>query len=131
MVSYSVGVSPTTYLFIESAGFTEVVNRYFAGDEQYAEFQVQLADQPDKGNVIPGATPLRKLRWADRRRGAGKRGGLRVIYLHIEELRVIYLIDVYGKDEADDLTSTEKKELQALARTLRDELKKRREMGNL
>jgi len=117
----------STHLFIEAIGFTSVVKEYFRTDEEYAEFQSHLGDQPDKGKVMTGAAPLRKLRWADRRRGAGKRGGLRVIYLHIPELRVIYLIDVYGKDEADDLTASEKRELQALAKQLQDELKKRYE----
>ena len=54
-----------------------------------------------------------------------------MIYLHIPELRVLYLLDVYGKDEADDLTSVEKRELQALAKDLQDELKKRQEQGKL
>ncbi len=34
------------------------------------------------GDVIQGAGDLRKLRWADKRRGKGKRGGLRVIYFY-------------------------------------------------
>jgi hypothetical protein len=119
------------HLFIEAAGFTSVVKHYFGGDEEYADFQTELGDQPDKGSVIPGAAPLRKLRWADRRRGTGKRGGLRIIYLHIPELRVLFLIDVYGKDESDDLTAAEKKDLKALAKELQDELKKRHEKGKL
>jgi hypothetical protein len=99
MVSYSVGVSLTAaYLFIESADFSSSVKHYFGTDEEYANFQAQLAEQPDEGSAITGAAPLRKLRWTDRRRGAGKRGGLRVIYLHIPDLRVLYLIDVYGEE---------------------------------
>jgi hypothetical protein len=35
---------------------------------------------PDAGDVIEGTGGLRKLRFADLRRGKGKRGGLRVIY---------------------------------------------------
>jgi len=75
--------------------------------------------------VITGAAPLRKLRWADKRRGKGTRGGLRVIYLHIPDLRVIYMLDVYDKDEADDLTRDDHRELQDLARQLADELRAR------
>ena len=35
---------------------------------------------PEAGDLIPDAGGLRKLRYADVRRGKGKRGGLRVIY---------------------------------------------------
>ncbi|MBX7132249.1 MAG: hypothetical protein K1X67_06185 [Fimbriimonadaceae bacterium] len=92
-----------TYLIIESTDFTSNVLGYFGSDEAYAQFQSELAEQPDKGQVIKGASPLRKLRWGDRRRGMGKRGGLRVIYIHVPDLRVLFMLDVYGKDEADDL----------------------------
>lgn len=83
-----------TYLFIEAIDFTAVVKDYFRNDEAYADFQSELANQPDKGDVIPGATPLRKLRWGDKRRGMGKRGGLRVIYIHIPDLQVLFMLDV-------------------------------------
>lgn len=120
-----------TYLFIESSDFTGAVKTYFGSEEAYAEFQLDLALQPDKGSVIPGATPLRKLRWGDKRRGTGKRGGLRVIYIHIAELQILYMLDVYGKDEADDLTMAEKKELQGLAKQLVDDLRERKDRGRL
>jgi len=122
---------PRTYLFIESTGFTSVVKDYFASDDVYAEFQAELAGQPDGGAVIPGASPLRKIRWGDRRRGMGKRGGLRVIYLHLPELAALYLLDVYGKDEADDLTARERKELRALAEELEITLRERSRRGEL
>ena len=76
-----------------------------------------------------GASPLRKLRWGDRRRGKGKRGGLRVIYIHIPDLHVLFMLDVYGKDEADDLTTDEKRVLQGLAKQLVEELHKRNDRG--
>lgn len=119
------------YLFIESVDFTDVVKDYFGSDEAYADFQTELADQPDKGDVVPGASPLRKLRWGDKRRGMGKRGGLRVIYIHIPDLRVLFMLDVYGKDEANDLTKDEKKELQKLAKQLIEDLRERRKRGKL
>jgi hypothetical protein len=120
-----------TFLFIEAIDFASSVKRYFGSDDAYAEFQSQLAEQPDKGTVIPGASPLRKLRWGDKRRGMGKRGGLRVIYIHIPDLRVLFMLDVYGKDEADDLTSGEKKELQTFATQLVEELRERNRRGKL
>lgn len=121
----------SAYLFIEASEFTSVVGQYFGEDGVYSEFQAELAKQPDKGTVIPGAAPLRKLRWGDKRRGMGKRGGLRVIYIHIPDLHVLFMLDVYGKDEADDLTGDEKKALQSLAKQLVQQLKERHKRGEL
>jgi hypothetical protein len=84
-----------------------------------------LAKNPTKGASIPGCGGLRKARWADARRGKGRRGGLRVIYQVIPALRIIVLVDVYDKDEADDLTAREKKTLTSLARATEQELLKR------
>ncbi len=41
--------------------------------------QAALMKSPDAGEVIEGTGSLRKLRFADARRGKGKRGELRVI----------------------------------------------------
>ncbi len=119
------------YLFIEAIDFTSSIKSYFGSDDAYAEFQAILAEQPDKGDVIPGASPLRKLRWGDKRRGMGKRGGLRVIYIHIPDLGVLFLLDVYGKDEADNLSNDEKQELTMFAKQLVEELRDRSKRGKL
>lgn len=115
----------SAYLFIEAIDFTSGGKYYFGSDAAYADFQSQLSDQPEKGEVITGAAPLRKVRWGDKRRGTGKRGGLRIIYIHIPDIQVLFMLDVYGKDEADDLTKDEKNELQMLAKQLVDELRER------
>ncbi len=39
-----------------------------------------LLKNPEAGDVIEGTGGLRKIRYADEKRGKGKRGGLRVIY---------------------------------------------------
>ncbi len=49
------------------------------------------------------------MRWRDKRRGKGKRGGLRIIYYHPEEVRQIWLFTLYGKDEAIELTMEQKR----------------------
>lgn len=48
------------------------------GDDERASFIDWIAQNPEAGDVIPGATPLRKVRWG--RAGTGKRGGVRGIY---------------------------------------------------
>ncbi|WP_210420571.1 hypothetical protein [Aquisphaera giovannonii] len=58
---------------------------------------------------------MRKVRVGDTRRGKGKRGGIRVIYPHVPEANVVYLMDIYGKDEQQDLSAVEKRFLKSLA----------------
>ena len=81
--------------------------------------------------MVPGAAPIRKIRWGHKRRDIGKRGGLRIHYIHIPDIQVLFLLDVYGKDEADDLTTEEARFLREFARTLVDELRKRHKRGML
>jgi hypothetical protein len=50
---------------------------------------------------------------ADRRRGKGKRGGLRVIYYYHSADAQIWLMTVYDKDEMADLSAAEKRTLKA------------------
>jgi hypothetical protein len=62
---------------------------------------------------MPGTGGFRKLRWADPRRGKGRRGGLRVIYYYFQGERQIWLITLYDKDEAPDLTPKERQALKS------------------
>jgi hypothetical protein len=82
-----------------------------------------LMDNPDRGDVMPGCGGLRKIRTADPRRGKGKRGGARVIYLYVPEAKWFFMLDAYDKDEQDDLTAAEKKVLSGLARELKQQAK--------
>jgi hypothetical protein len=94
--------------FVEAPGFTALLRRYL-DDDGYRSLQVFLAGEPHAGDVMPGTGGFRKLRWGDPRRGKGKRGGLRVIYYHIEADDQIWLITVYDKDEMADLSPAEKR----------------------
>ena len=51
----------------------------------------------------------------------GKRGGGRVIYVDIELKETIYFINVYAKNEKDDLTEEGKKAFKAIVKILKEE----------
>jgi len=104
--------------FIETVGFTERVEDFLT-DIEYSKLQKSLMEDPEAGDVMTGCAGLRKVRAGDARRGKGKRGGVRVIYLHIPAARRFYMIDVYGKNEKDDLSSHEKKALRQLVEELK------------
>lgn len=61
--------------------------------------------------MVPGAGGIRKLRWKDPRRGKGRRGGLRIIYYSFLSEQEIWLLTLYDKDEAADLTNDERAQL--------------------
>jgi hypothetical protein len=96
--------------FVEAPVFTRYLSDYMS-DEELRRLQAFLMVKPKAGDVIQGTGGFRKLRWSDQHRGKGKRGGLRVIYYLFPEERQIWLMTVYGKDEAEDLSVDQKKAL--------------------
>jgi hypothetical protein len=54
------------------------------------------------------------MRFADARRGKGKRGGLRVIYYWWDSGMQFWLFTLYDKDEMPDLTPLQRKALKAM-----------------
>ena len=96
--------------FIEAPAFTRHLHEYLE-DDGYRALQRVLAANPELGGVMPGTGGFRKVRWGDPSRGKGRRGGLRVIYFYFESERQIWLMTVYGKGEAADLSAQEKKAL--------------------
>ncbi len=98
--------------FIEAPLFTQLLPGYLT-DDGYAGLQAHLANDPEAGDIISGTGGFRKVRWADSRRGKGKRGGLRVIYYLFLQEDQIWLLTLYGKDEAADLTAGERRLLKA------------------
>jgi hypothetical protein len=108
--------------FIELPPFERHRPNYLQ-DESFREFQMMLMKNQDAGDVIEGTGGLRKVRYADEKRGKGKRGGLRVIYYWWQPGNQFWLFTVYNKDEMDDLTAAQRKVLKEL---LKQELIARR-----
>jgi hypothetical protein len=106
--------------FVETTGFTESIVDLLS-DQAYGRLQQRLMEKPDSGDVVPGCGGLRKLRTADPTRRKGKRGGARVIYLYVAAVKRFYMLDLYDKDEKDDLSPGEKKQLRRLAEQLKRE----------
>jgi hypothetical protein len=109
-------------VFVELPAFERHRTEYF-DDEAFGEFQQLLMLHPEAGDLIPGTGGLRKVRFADRRRGKGKRGGLRVIYYWWDNGSEFWLFTVYDKDEVSDLTAVQRK---ALKEMIKKELDARR-----
>jgi hypothetical protein len=100
-------------LFVELPAFERHRSAYL-NEARFAALQHALMANPECGDVITGTGGLRKMRFADVRRGKGKRGGLRIIYFWWEAGSQFLLFTVYDKDEAADLTAREKKALKGM-----------------
>jgi len=98
-------------------------------DETCRRLQNLLQGNPLAGEVMQGYGGIRKVRLEAAERGKGKRGGFRVIYLHVPGAKCIYFITIYGKDEQDALDATQKRQLKAIAEQTRETLRQRRRIG--
>ena len=101
---------PKGLQFVEAPAFTRYREDYL-DDQGLRSLQRALAANPEAGDLIPGAGGIRKLRWRDSRRGKGKRGGLRIVYYVFLSDEELWLLTLYNKDEASDLSKDEKTEL--------------------
>ena len=99
--------------FVELPAF-ERHRSIYLDDDAYLALQNMLMNHPEAGDLIPDSGGLRKLRFADERRGKGKRGGLRVIYYWWVTGLQFWLFTLYDKDEMDDLTPQQRKVLKAM-----------------
>ena len=103
--------------FIETPIFTRAL-RELMDDDEYWPLQLALVLRPQSGRVIPHSGGLRKIRWA--LKGAGKRGGCRIIYYWDEESESFYMLYVYRKNDQEDLTA---QQFRTLSRLVRQEFK--------
>jgi hypothetical protein len=107
--------------FVALAAFQRFRADYLDGDS-YKELQQEMMRDPEAGDVIRDTGGLRKLCFADNRRGKGKRGGLRVIdYWNVADDQ-FWLFTLYDKDEAADLSPDQRARLK---RRLLDDTKAR------
>ncbi len=89
--------------------------------EDFEEFERDLINAPQQGDVIPGLGGLRKTRLKSSTKG--KRGGFRIDYLDIPKVSIIHLIVIYSKNIKEDLSNDEKKFLIRLVKRLKEEAK--------
>lgn len=85
---------------IESPIFSKHWPDYWS-EEERAEFASFIAAYPEAGDPIPGSGGCRKVRWT--RQGAGKRGGVRIIYTTRLANGAIVLLVIYSKSAVENI----------------------------
>jgi hypothetical protein len=100
---------------IETSAFTRQITTLLS-DEEYGEFQLRIAANPEIGALIRGSGGIRKVRVAVGSRG--KSGGARVIYYWAVRKDMILLLYAYPKNARADLTP---KQVSQLAKVVKEE----------
>ena len=92
--------SSSVFTFIESSVFERLMPIYL-DDDEYAELQQYMMQNPEAGQLVRGSGGVRKLRWL--RPGMGKRGGLRVIYFVRYEPNEFWMLSLYAKAKQENV----------------------------
>jgi len=101
-----------TPLFVRQA-------RKIWSDTECQEFVLYIAGHPEAGDVIAGTGGVRKVRWS--RAGAGKRGGVRVVYFYRDAAQPLYLLLAYAKSRKENLTPDEKRTVREISAAIKGE----------
>lgn len=106
--------------FIESPRFNR---RWFDlgfSEDDLLRLQLILLENPKAGPVMKGTGRLRKMRYAFE--GRGKSGSVRILYVDFEEHERILLLNIFTKDEKENLTKEERNSIKKALKTLEQEL---------
>lgn len=103
--------------FVETSVFTRQIQDLLTDDE-YRNFQLDLAANPAVGALIRGGGGIRKVRVAIENRG--KSGGARVIYYWAMRRSLVLLLFAYPKNVAANLTP---KQTAQLAKVVNEEFR--------
>lgn len=71
---------------------------------------------PEKWPIVSGTGGVRKARAA--RGTSGKSGGVRIIYYFWSNEEIVYMLDIYAKNEKENLTNADKKILKEIIKGL-------------
>ena len=81
---------------VETPTYLAVANKLFS-EEERADIVALVAADPECGDVMRGTGGFRKLRIA--RKGMGKSGGARAVYIWRNEHFPVFLVTVFPKEE--------------------------------
>jgi len=89
------------------------------GDDLLRVIEAEILNNPEAGDIVQGCGGVRKMRVGDTQRKKGKRGGLWVLFLDLPHLEKTLLLYLYGKDEAGNLTTEQKHQIQLMVRSIK------------
>ncbi len=107
---------------VETPIFLRQAAKLFDQDQKQAVVDF-LANNPGAGDLIPGASGVRKVRIPAS--GRGKRGGTRVIYYYHDASIPLFALLVYAKNQQEDLSPDGLRTVAALAESIKVNARRR------
>lgn len=90
-------------------------------DDELRLLEDYIMENPDAAPVMVGTGGLRKLRWA--LPGKGKSGGVRVLFVSFVQYEKTYMIDLFAKEEKENLSQGERNKVKQAIQLLEKECK--------
>jgi hypothetical protein len=87
-------------------------------DYELEILETYLLRDPNSGAVVRETAGIRKIRFA--KPGKGKSSGVRVFYLDVKAKGKLYFLAVIQKNEEENLSKSDRNELAALVRILKE-----------
>ncbi|GHT74095.1 toxin RelE [Spirochaetia bacterium] len=108
--------------FIYTKKFDKEWEKQSLTDEDLRQLELYLIENPDIGDIMQGTGGLRKIRWS--LVGRGKSGGIRVLYIDLTDRQLICMIDLFPKDEKENLSKAERNAIKQIVKIIAEELRK-------
>ena len=100
---------------VETPTYLAIANKLFS-EEERADIVAMLAADPECGDLIRGTGGFRKVRVA--RKGMGKSGGARVVYIWRNQRFPVFLITVFAKNQKENMSMAERNTLRKRANSI-------------
>lgn len=108
----------TSMQVIRTSIYERKATKLLTAEEMLAA-ENEIACAPEKWPVVAGTGGVRKARAARAARGnTGKSGGVRIMYYLWLAEGEIYLLDIYPKNEKENLSANDKKLLRSIIKEL-------------
>lgn len=117
-VSY-VATEDCVHTVLETEAFDKSAKEAGLSEAERHEIVLFLADNPQAGEVIPGAGGARKVRFPLRNKG--KSGGVRVVTFYSGEDVPVFLLEVFKKGDRINLSQKERNELKQVLADLAED----------
>lgn len=110
-------------LFVYTMSFERELKQQPNAEAVQLAVEDAILSNPAVGATIAATGGVRKFRLPDPKRGKGKRGGLRIIYLDLPAQEVTYLIAMFDKNTTENLTEEDKSAIRNLVAFLKGGLR--------
>lgn len=114
----------TDRMFIHTKVFDRQWDSLGCDDNDLAELQKAICNDPQGPPVVRGTGGIRKIRIS--LEGRGKSGGARVLYVDFVVKGVVGLLYVYPKSEKEDITEQERGTLKTMVENISKNLEGRK-----